>query len=65
MKLQKIPLEEGDDDFKHGQNTAGEEFVSPTLKVANIFFWPNANHLSFYEMKVSNAKKNEAINAHF
>jgi hypothetical protein len=32
-KLQKIPLEEGDEDFRQGQSSAGEDFVSPTLKV--------------------------------
>ena len=34
MKLNKIPLEEGDDDFRQGQSSTGEDFVSPTLKVS-------------------------------
>ncbi len=33
-KLQKIPLEEGDDDFRQGQNNSGEDIVSPTIKVS-------------------------------
>ena len=32
-KLQRIPLEEGEDDFRPGQNNAGEDIVSPTIKV--------------------------------
>ena len=36
MKLQKIPLEEGDDDFRQGQSSTGEDLVSPTLKVSLV-----------------------------
>jgi dynein heavy chain 1 len=35
-KLQKIPLEEGDDDFRQGQNNSGEDIVSPTIKVSFV-----------------------------
>jgi len=33
MKLRKIPLEEGDEDFRQGQNSTNEENVPQALKV--------------------------------
>jgi hypothetical protein len=33
MKLRKIPLEEGDEDIRQGQNSSNEENVPQALKV--------------------------------
>lgn len=56
MKLRKIPLEEGDEDIRQGQNNSNEENVPQALKVHKQSIIANQFHV-FNQARICRSKE--------